>query len=351
MKNKSGAMNGLHIPTRSRFVVTSKKHYPSATLVSVIVPTIGLPNLLRCALQSFVRQSFSYDQYEIVVVDNGEGEETLNITQDIAATTDVPIHYVREERKGQHYARHTGAEHSKGDILLYGEDDIVASYDWIESMYRAYSDGIYAVGGKVIPRWYGPVPKWIYAVGDERNCGPLGLLDLGEGEFELPANSFFCGGNFSIRASVFREVGGSNPEGFPAHLVHLRGDGEIGLLSKLRQRGLGIKYSSFAFVEHMVPENRLTFDYAVDRMSRQGISQGFSKSRETGGNILTLLVDSFMLGCGAVLYYAASKVALSEAKKMGWRLRSVYLSSRAIHELRIVKNRSLRAYTIKNSYW
>jgi glycosyltransferase involved in cell wall biosynthesis len=320
--------------------------------VSIIIPTVGRPDFLRQALESFADQSFAHDLYEVVVVDNGDDDLTYLVTENMAGTTDVSIRYVREKRKGVHYARHAGAEHSHGGILLYGDDDIVASSNWVESIYRCYDDdSVGAVGGKVVPRWYGPVPGWVYAVGDARNCGLLSLLDLGDGEFELPPTAQLNGCNLSVRASALKEVGGFNPDGFPKHLRQFRGDGESGLIRKLRTHGYRIIYTSRAVVEHMVPESRLTLDYAVDRLRRQGISRAFTKSREVNGSRMMLLVDSCVSGCAAVFYGLASSMVTNEVRSLAWRLRSTYLFSRSSHELAILQNTELRAFTLKESYW
>lgn len=318
--------------------------------ISVIIPTIGRPTLLSQALQSIVYQDFSPEMYEVIVVDNGDNEQTFLVTQKIAAMSDLSVRYFRESRRGLHHARHTGAQHARGTFLLYGDDDIVASENWVERIYDCYQDAsVGCVGGKIVARWRDSIPSWVSAVGDSRNCGVLSLLDLGDGNFDVPTGRTVFGCNFSIRADILRDVGGFNPDGFPAHLSNFRGDGESGLQAKVRSAGYRILYSSRAVVEHVIPDNRLALSYAKNRLHLQGISRGFTKSRAVSGNRAILLADFCGLVFGAVLYYLISRVPTNNS--VTWSLRSSYLFSRARHEFSIATNRNLRDYTLRDSFW
>ena len=102
-------------------------------VVSVIVPTRNRDPLLRAALASIDENRDPGIDLDVVVVDNGTGEETA----EIAARAGV--RYMRSPRPGASAARNYGIERATGDYVAFLDDDDVGTsghlkilIDWLE---------------------------------------------------------------------------------------------------------------------------------------------------------------------------------------------------------------------------
>ncbi len=233
---------------------------------------------------SILAQSFPVDMYEVIVIDNGSKDNTKEVVDDLNRIYDNRIRYFYDSRPGLHVGRHLGAGCAQGDILLYGDDDIIASPEWVEEIYGCYSDeNVGAAGGKILPRFEAEPPEWLKVfTGDLGNLGYLSLLYLGDGILEINYYQIY-GCNLSIRKELLFQLGGFHPDAMPQSLIKYRGDGEGALMRSLVDAGYKIIYNAKASVHHVIPVDRLTLEYFKRRSFNQGISDSFSLIREYGG--------------------------------------------------------------------
>jgi GT2 family glycosyltransferase/2-polyprenyl-3-methyl-5-hydroxy-6-metoxy-1,4-benzoquinol methylase len=117
-------------------------------LVSVIVPTRDGRSLNRC-LDS-VRRQTAYDNYEIIVIDNGSRTSpTLNYLQ----AHESFVRVIRDERPFNYSAlNNAGVAQAGGELLLLLNDDVeVMGGEWLEEMVsQVMRPGIGIVGAKLI---------------------------------------------------------------------------------------------------------------------------------------------------------------------------------------------------------
>ena len=97
--------------------------------ISVIIPVYNGQATLQQCLDSVLDQT--YDNYELIVVDNNSSDNTKQIIQDFAAK-DQRIKYVFEKKQSRGTARNTGVKNSQGDIIAMTDSDCVVSKDWLE---------------------------------------------------------------------------------------------------------------------------------------------------------------------------------------------------------------------------
>lgn len=251
--------------------------------LSVIIPTRDRADSLRRTLESLCSQSLSHHHFETLVIDNGSSDHTPAVCHSFRPR--LP-HFLllRDPSPGLHVGRHLGALRAQAPLLVFADDDIVASPLWLESILRAFADPqIALVGGKCLPLFAAPVPDWIQRLwlpqpNGQRLCGYLSLLDLGDLPRPISPHLVF-GCNFSIRKSLLLEAGGFHPDAMPQHLIRFRGDGETHLSDFLAQRRLPAFYHPGASVQHLVPAQRLTLSYFRQRAFNQGISNSFAQLR------------------------------------------------------------------------
>ena len=252
--------------------------------LSVIIPTRNRALTLGRALVSFAGQTFPKDEFEVIVVDNGSTDRTAEVC---AKTASLFTHFTRlyDEHPGLHVGRNLGMECAQAEILVYGDDDIEASPEWLKSIYQAFADpAVVLAGGKNLPVFEETPPEWIERLWSpnafgERVCGPLSILDLGDNPRRIsPYKVYGC--NFSILKSVLLAAGGFHPDGMPKELIRFRGDGETHVSRFIDNQGLAAFYHPGASVGHLVPRERLTVEYFCQRSFNQGISNSFAEFRE-----------------------------------------------------------------------
>lgn len=91
---------------------------PSNPFVSVIIPAYNQAEFLREAIQSVLSQS--YENYEIIVVDDGSTDDTALIASQFADR----IRYIHQDNQGLAGARNTGIYTAQGEFIgLLDADD------------------------------------------------------------------------------------------------------------------------------------------------------------------------------------------------------------------------------------
>lgn len=246
--------------------------------VSVIIPTVNRAKYLKNALISAQNQSFPKNEYEIIVVDNNSTDRTPQVVEECNRNGKKELVYVKEPEHGLHNARHAGAKAAKGEILAYVDDDVICNSNWLSELVKPYADPeVGCVGGKILPKFEATPPRWVKYFQDF-----LSILDRGDKIIEINDNNIY-GCNFSIRRSILYIVGGFNPDAMPWNLIKYRGDGETGLLVKVRAEGYKLIYTPFAVVKHVIPKDRLALEYFKKRAFIQGISTSYTIIRKNRG--------------------------------------------------------------------
>jgi glycosyltransferase involved in cell wall biosynthesis len=91
----------------------------SSPLVSVIIPSYNGSQVIWHAIQGVLKQT--YNNYEIIVVDDGSTDSTLEVLERYTAK----ICLIRQQNLGCMAARQRGVEHAKGEYLAFLDQD-----DW-----------------------------------------------------------------------------------------------------------------------------------------------------------------------------------------------------------------------------
>jgi glycosyltransferase involved in cell wall biosynthesis len=216
----------------------------SRPLVSVIVCTCNRAGSLRQTLGALGKVKIPAGwEAELIVVDNGSTDGT-SLLLGQAQLPNMRVTGLCEPRAGKSNALNAGLERAAGEILLFTDDDVIPSEDWIEKMVALLSEpGCDAVVGRIeladnLRRpWLGT-----------RYQALLGVLDFGSGPLEL------VGANAGIRSSVLQKVSRYDPELGPGAL----GLGEDTLFShQLEKAGFRLKHAEDVRVIHHPGESRL----------------------------------------------------------------------------------------------
>lgn len=104
-------------------------------LVSIIIPVFNVEKYLQSAVESSVRQT--YQNIEIVLVDDGSTDSSGKICDDMAAKYDNVIVF-HKENGGLSDARNYGVDYSNGDYIMFLDSDDCVS----ENIVSVLMDGM-----------------------------------------------------------------------------------------------------------------------------------------------------------------------------------------------------------------
>jgi glycosyltransferase involved in cell wall biosynthesis len=91
--------------------------------VSVIVPTLNKAEQIESALELLLNQNVANTLFEVVVVDNNSTDNTTNVLAMLSGKHSN-LRYVSEIKKGPAATRNRGITESKGDLLIFLDDDM-----------------------------------------------------------------------------------------------------------------------------------------------------------------------------------------------------------------------------------
>jgi len=118
--------------------------------VSVIVSTYNSPRALRLVVAGLARQSVL--DFELLVADDGSGEETRQLVQELARTVPFEIRHVWHEDDGFRKWKilNAAVEAARGDYLLFFDGDCVAPRHCVETHVRTACRNRYLTGAKAL---------------------------------------------------------------------------------------------------------------------------------------------------------------------------------------------------------
>ena len=98
-------------------------------MISVIVPAFNAAATIDLCLDALAHQTVSPDSHEVLVVDDGSGDDTR---ARVEARPDVRL--LSQAHAGPAAARNLGVQHARGEIVLFTDADCAPAPDWIEQM-------------------------------------------------------------------------------------------------------------------------------------------------------------------------------------------------------------------------
>ena len=211
--------------------------------ISVVIPTYRRPALLRRCLQSLAEQDLEPDTFEVVVVDDGSGDETVDVLRAAAANVRG---LAQPQNAGPAAARNRGIQEARGRLVVFLDDDIAAAPDLLSTHARLHdeagNDELLGVLGRV--DWdpsleVTPFMHWLDRSGLQFAYDTW----LREGPIE-PAYGAFYTCNVSVPRALLVDSGGFD-ERFPYAAFE-----DMELAFRLTARGFHMDYRPAARAFH-----------------------------------------------------------------------------------------------------
>jgi len=255
--------------------------------VSVVLCTYNRAALLGRALSALQAQRTAPGlSWELMVVDNNSSDHTRSIVDTAGAAFPVPLRYVFEPQQGISFARNTGVQAARGEILAFTDDDCRPESTWVQNvsdcMQRWRADGL---GGRILPEWSSPPPEWLavdrhlwtsIAILDDENVRRVEL-----GPWQREHGFRVWGANMAFRRSAFEAVKGFDPSlGNRGHKSYGRED--IMFVRRVVEAGKLVMYDPAPTVHHWVGTDRMrkrffrthSFYYGEGAAFRNGLPRG-----------------------------------------------------------------------------
>jgi len=232
---------------------------------SVIVCTYNRCQSLKETLQALSGQQLRNGlAMEILVVDNNSTDETRTVVQEASRGARWPIRYLFEPAQGTTYARNRGIQEAQGDLVAFVDDDVIPEPSWVAALEEAFeTHRADCVGGKIIPLWASPPPRWLAQGRDHAKLWALlALLDLGPEPVVISSTNghSLYGANLAFRKTVFADVGL-----FATHLGRrgsmLFSGEDTDILIRLLHADKCVVYAPTAIVHHRIGPERMRMGY------------------------------------------------------------------------------------------
>jgi glucosyl-dolichyl phosphate glucuronosyltransferase len=234
-----------------------------ATVVICAFSSARLEQTVAC-VDSVLRQEPPPAQVVIVVDHNDalEGDLRARLPETVEIVPNL-------EPRGLSSARNTAIARSRGDYIVFIDDDAVAHTGWLAQLLSAFGDStVIGAGGHARPLWAQPPPRWfppefLWVVG----CSYTGLPETGS-----VRNPLGC--NMAFRARAFLSAGMFNPAiGRLGSLPLGCEETEFCIRATRVLPGAQIALVSGAEIDHHVPASRATVSYLLRRCFFEGISK------------------------------------------------------------------------------
>ncbi|WP_350036939.1 glycosyltransferase [Pseudohaliea sp.] len=306
--------------------------------LSVIICTWNRAESLRRCLARFTEIALpKKGDWEILVVNNNSTDNTSRIVKSFSAL--LPIREVLEPVQGLSAARNRGVHEARGELLLWTDDDVLVSMNWLLEYASACTrnPSVAFFGGPIEPVFEGSPASWL-SEGWRAVEAAFASRDLGSSECRLCPDTLPYGANFAVRRHVQKhflydlELGRKGTE-------MLSGE-ESAVMTAVLEAGYSGLWLPGASVSHLIEPDRQRIRYLRDYYQGIGAlsvrrnqelrleSAGRGQKRRITAIPLWLIRRLFMAEC---MYLITKRLANPEV----WlgHLRVASISRGAVNEM------------------
>ncbi|MEX2705639.1 MAG: glycosyltransferase family 2 protein [Candidatus Freyrarchaeum guaymaensis] len=244
--------------------------------VSVVLCAYNRKHDVTECVDSILKQD--YPDFDVWVVDDASTDGTYEFLKERFGKN-KKLHLIRNDTEmGNTRSRNMVMRQSRGEIIASTDDDCIVHRDWIANLVKVFEESpkIGLVTGKVLPIFYGKVPKWL-----EPPIYPI-LAIRTENQRTEALNPYGC--NMAVRRSVMEKINFLNEDITRKHGGLYSGeDTDLGI--RVRAAGYRVVYTPHAVVKHKMFPERISKEHFI----RRALYFGMSEEVYAGSNVWKLL--------------------------------------------------------------
>lgn len=207
--------------------------------VTVIIPTFDRRELLAGAVTSLCQQTYPFDQFELIVVDNGSTDGTDKWAAELRPPFRFRFMLNETTFRVPGQSRNLGLAHAEGEVIAFTDSDCVASPDWLIEGVNALMqrDDIGLVQGVTMPS-------------DEEKPMLYRTISI------VKRKAFFETCNIFYRTKALREVGGIHSDFIERYPPPYHGE-DTDLGYRVLEAGYRPMFAPAAQVKHRILPHKL----------------------------------------------------------------------------------------------
>lgn len=222
--------------------------------VTVVIPTLGRPHLLRRCVQSVLSGALAPER--IIVCDQSNDSSTRLVVEGFQGRGSAVL-YLHQPTANASAARNAGLYAATTDLVAFTDDDCVADENWLAALVSAYKstsrkESVSGVTGRVVPLYTG---RGGVAVSSRLSQEPrhFRAREGGMERGEWAPWDVGTGANILAPRRILLSVGGFNPQLGPGSDAEAAED--VDLLYRLARAGT-LVYEPQAAVQHPTSTRR-----------------------------------------------------------------------------------------------
>jgi glycosyltransferase involved in cell wall biosynthesis len=223
-------------------------------------------------LESATAQTCNKEEFELVLVNNKSTDTTEEICREFEKNnTTINYRYFLENQQGLSFARNRGVEESKGNFIVFIDDDAFLDENYIKELtqyLKNVEEEYIGFGGKILPFLECELPKWMSTY----LASLMSIIDMGEEVKLFQGTKYPIGANMGFSKSVFDKIGGFNTKLGRIGKSMLGGE-EKDFFFRIKELKAPIYYFPKMLVHHVIPAERLTQEFVKKAANGIGVSE------------------------------------------------------------------------------
>ena len=226
--------------------------------ISVVVPTFNRLSRLKQVLEALSQQTLDNNLFEVVVVSDGSTDGT---DEYLSGPTPLAVVHARQDNAGPGATRNHGVRLARGRLVLFIDDDIVATPTLVEQHLRAHGDSTSSV--VIGPMSNAPGFKYSPWVAWEQAKLYKQYRAMHDGVYAASFRQFYTG-NASLPRELFLRAGGFD--------TSFRRAEDIELSYRLDQLGATFVFDETAIAHHFAERSFASWLAAADAYGRNDVT-------------------------------------------------------------------------------